>query len=114
MYKFIIITALVICGCSPTHINENQQNQRKTRAQRPEATSIEGNLVEISYLNHVAQGEGQILLQFEDGREIVFISTRENSWTYPLKRGYVKIDHNYGRVIEVFEKNEEGEWIEVR
>lgn len=79
--------------------------------ERVAANVIEGNLVDIKYLN------GQyfrIILIFEDGREIILIHSTNGSWTYPLKRGYVKIKHSSGYVKAVYEKNKKDEWIEIR
>lgn len=86
-------------------------NYEPTPPRTKSAMEIEGNLIEIDYVGHE---HTTIILFFEDGRELMLTSTRENSWTYPLKKGYVRIKHNYGRVTGVYEKNEEGEWKEVR
>ena len=102
---FLFVTCISnIIGCVAQEVNY------KPPPMVISATEIEGNLIEINYIGQ----ETKILLIFEDSRELVLISTSYGYATYPLKKGYVKIKHSSGRIREVYEKDDDGEWKEVR
>ena len=97
-----VLLILIVIGCSPP-------SDAEKLPERIPATSIEGNLIDIKYSDH----NGWIILFFEDGRELRLSSTTDGSWTHPLKRGYVKIEHSFGSVKNISESDEE-EWKEIR